>query len=81
MDRPGEILDGIQRLKRATSELQRHWTDTCQQWDDSSARRFESEHLEAMMPTLRLVLSTTGELNDYFRKVVAQCEDRDRIEY
>ena len=79
MNRPGELHDGIYRLKRATAELQRHWVETRQDWDDSMARSFETEHLERMLPTLRLVVSATDELSDFFRKAVMQCQDEDRF--
>jgi hypothetical protein len=79
MSRPGQLHDGVQRLKRATAELQRHWVETRQQWDDQSARTFEADHLEALMPTLRFVLSATGELDDFCRKAVVQCQDQDRM--
>jgi hypothetical protein len=80
MGRPGQLQDGMQRLKKATAELQRHWAETRLAWDDQSARNFEAEHLEPLLPTLRLVLSATGELDDFFRKAVAECQDEDRLQ-
>jgi hypothetical protein len=79
-NRPGELHDGINRLKRATAELQRRWGETRQQWNDQTAQMFEADYLEAMMPTLRLIVSATDELNEFFRKAVAQCQDQDRYE-
>lgn len=76
--RPGELHDGINRLKRATAELQRRWALTRETWNDQTAKTFEEDYLESMLPTLRLVVSATDELNDFFRKAVAQCQDQDR---
>jgi hypothetical protein len=80
MNRPGDLLSGMQRLKRATAELQRRWTETRQDWNDQTARDFEAECLEPLLPTLRLVLAATSELDEVYRKAVASCRDQDRAE-
>ena len=80
MGRPGDLLGGIQRLKRATAELQRKWGETRQDWNDQAARAFEAEYLEPLLPTLRLVLSSTEELGENYRKAIAACQDQDRTE-
>jgi hypothetical protein len=80
MNRPGDLIGGIQRLKRATAELQRQWDVTRGQWQDQAARDFEAQYLETLMPTLRLVWSATGELEEQFRKAIQACQDRERTE-
>jgi hypothetical protein len=80
MNRPGDLIDGAQRLKRATAQLQLQWSEARQAWNDQTARDFEAEYLEALLPTLRLVLSATSELDEVYRKAVATCRDQDRAE-
>jgi hypothetical protein len=80
MNRPGDLLAGIQRLKRATSELQRQWSEAREAWRDRTADEFEEQFLQPLLPTLRLVLSATSELDEVYRGAIAACEDRDRME-
>lgn len=77
MSRPGELLSGMQRLKRATSDLQRQWTETRSQWNDQAAQEFEAKYLESMLPALRLVIAATSELDEAYRKAIAACQDPD----
>ncbi len=77
MNRPGNLIGGIQRLKRATAELQRQWHETRQQWNDQAAKDFEATHLEPLLPTLRRVMSATGELDEMYRKAIQACQDED----
>ena len=79
MQRPGDLIGGTARLKRGTAELQRRWSETREHWDDQAARDFESQYLEAMLPTLRLVMGATTEMHERLRKAIAACEDSDRI--
>lgn len=80
MNRPGELHDALQRLKRATHDLQQHWSETKSVWNDQAAQQFEARHLEPILPILRLVFNATGELDESFRKTIRQCRDRDRGE-
>ena len=75
MNRPGDLLGPAGRLKRATAELQHHWVQTQEHWNDASAREFESNYLAPLLPALRLVLSATSELDEIYRKAVAACHD------
>lgn len=69
MDRPGELASSLQRLKRATRDLQEQWAVTKRSWTDQTARDFEAQHLEPILPQLRLVLAASAELEELFRQV------------
>jgi hypothetical protein len=75
MSRPGELMTGLQHLKRATGELQRQWAETRELWDDQTARLFERQHLESMLPALRLVIAATAEIDELYRHAIQECQD------
>ncbi len=75
MERPGNLLSGLQRLKRATRDLQACWEETRETWDDQAARDFQQQHLEPILPALRLVMAATSELDDIFRRAIRDCDD------
>lgn len=74
MDRPGELASSLQRLKRATRDLQDHWAAAKRSWRDQTARDFESQYLEPILPQLRLVLAASAELEELFRQVRQELE-------
>lgn len=74
MDRPGELGSSLQRLKRATRDLQDQWTVAKQSWRDQTAQDFEAQYLEPIMPQLRLVMAASAELEDLFRHVRQELE-------
>jgi hypothetical protein len=80
MTRQGDLIAGVQRLKRATAQLQLRWAEARETWNDQTARDFEAAHLEPLLPTLRLVLSATSDLDEAYRKAIAACRDQDRAE-
>ena len=80
MNRPGDLLGATQRLKRATRELQHQWDSTKMEWNDAATRQFETKYLEPILPTLRLFLAATSELEDIYRQAINECRDRDKGE-
>ena len=75
MDRPGELNSGMQQLKRATRDFQLAWSELQKQWDDATAGEFQHRHLDPLLPTLRLVLAASTEVEELFRRVVRECRD------
>jgi len=75
MSSPKIVIDGPQRLKRATRDLQEAWAKTKEHWNDQTARDFEAQHLETILPTIRYVLGETNEHNELFRKAIETCRD------
>lgn len=78
MTRPGDLQSGVQKIKHATRELQRHWSDTLAEWDDATARQFAAKHLEPMLPVLRLIMAATSETDEVYRQAIQECDDPDR---
>lgn len=74
MSRPGELSSSLQRLKRATSKLQDQWSETKVGWNDETARQFESQYLEPILPELRLLLAASAELEDMFCQMKQELE-------
>jgi hypothetical protein len=75
MERPGELISGMQRLKRATRDLQTAWTETQAVWNDAASRDFQQRYLDPILPTLRRVLAATSEMDDTYRRAIAECTD------
>lgn len=75
MNRPGDLLSGVARLKHATRDFQWAWNDVQTQWNDAAMRDFQRRHLDPILPTLRLVMAATSELNDLYERALQECAD------
>jgi uncharacterized protein YukE len=74
MSRPADLSAALQRLKRATRELQDSWSETRQEWNDQASRDFEDQYLEPIMPQLRLLLAASTEFEETLRLVRRELE-------
>ena len=81
MSRHGQLINGAQRLKVATRELRQKWETTRQEWNDATADEFEERHLAPILPTLRVVLAATSELEELYQKVIREFRDADHGEF
>jgi hypothetical protein len=50
------------------------WNEISGQWDDSVSKRFREQHLEAMIPRLKLGLDAISRMNLLIDEVERDCE-------
>ena len=74
MTRHADLSSPLQRLKRATRELQESWTEVKQDWNDQTARDFEDQYLEPILPQLRLLLAASADFEETLRQVQRELE-------
>ncbi|HVT30832.1 MAG TPA: hypothetical protein VHE81_22695 [Lacipirellulaceae bacterium] len=54
--------------------LETVWNEISSQWDDSVSRRFREEHLEPMIPRLKLGLDAISRMSLVIDEVERDCE-------
>jgi hypothetical protein len=69
------LIGGIGRLRKATSELSEKWNETRTMWHDQACEEFEKAHLAPLPGRLRMVLAAASELNELLLKAEKECQD------
>ncbi len=62
------------QLRDAMKELQQAWQETEQQWDDSVSRKFCENHLEPIVPVLKLTQEAIGRMEQLAGRMQTDCE-------
>jgi hypothetical protein len=58
-----DLATGAGRIRHALENLETVWNEIADQWDDSVSRRFREQHLEAMIPRLKLGLDAISRMS------------------
>jgi hypothetical protein len=58
-----DLATGAGRIRHALENLETVWNEIADQWDDSVSRRFREQHLESMIPRLKLGLDAISRMN------------------
>jgi hypothetical protein len=68
------VHEGRGTLARAMKDLMMRWQDCRSQWDDSQARRFESERLLNIEHDLRAAVSAMDSMSVLLAQIRRDCE-------
>ena len=69
-----DLATGAGRIRHALENLDIVWNQISDQWDDSVSRRFREEHLESMIPRLKLALDAISRMGLLIDEVERDCE-------
>jgi hypothetical protein len=69
----GDLVTGAAKLSDAIKNLQMHWEETKEQWQDAACRRFEEEHLAPLEPQVHLTLDAIARLADVLERAQREC--------
>ena len=58
-----DLATGAGRIRHALENLETVWNEIADQWDDSVSRRFREQHLETMIPRLKLGLDAISRMS------------------
>ena len=58
-----DLATGAGRIRHALENLETVWNEIADQWDDSVSRRFREQHLESMIPRLKLGLDAISRMS------------------
>ncbi len=69
-----DLSTGAGRIRHALEHLEIVWNETSAQWDDSVSKRFREQHLESMVPRLKLGLDAISRMDLLINEVERDCE-------
>jgi hypothetical protein len=68
------VHSGLGKLKRASKDLHRHWSEVKSLWHDENSRRFEERYVGPLVARLRTVETAMGHMASILQKVRHDCE-------
>ena len=68
------LATGAGRIRHALENLEITWNEISDQWDDSVSKRFREQHLDTMIPRLKLGLDAISRMNLLIDEVERDCE-------
>ncbi len=69
-----DLATGSARIRHSLEHLEITWNEISDQWDDSVSKRFREQHLEPMIPRLKLGLDAISRMNLLIDEVERDCE-------
>jgi hypothetical protein len=69
-----DLITGASRIHDALEKLQITWQEVSDSWSDSVSRRFREEHLDPMIPDVKLAMDSIGRMNSLMVEVQRDCE-------
>jgi hypothetical protein len=65
---------GAGRIRHALKNLDVVWREISDQWDDGVSRRFREQHLDPMIPDVKLALDAISRMHLLLDEVQRDCE-------
>jgi hypothetical protein len=69
-----DLLSGAGRIRYALENLETVWNEVSDQWNDAVSRRFREQHLEPMIPSVKLALDAISRMSLLMDEVERDCE-------
>jgi hypothetical protein len=70
-----DLATGAGRIRHAVKNLETVWHDVSGQWDDVVSRRFREQHLDPMIPDVKLALDAISRMHLLIDEVQRDCEN------
>ena len=68
-----DLITGASRIYDALENLQIVWQEVSDNWNDSVSRRFREEHLDPMIPDVKLAMDSVARMNSLMDEVQRDC--------
>jgi hypothetical protein len=69
-----DLSTGSGRIRHALENLETVWHDVSEQWNDSVSRRFREQHIDPMIPRIKLALDAVSRMSLLMDEVERDCE-------
>jgi len=69
-----DLATGAGRIRHAIENLETVWSEISDQWDDAVSRRFREQHLDPMIPRVKLALDAISRMTLLMDEVERDCE-------
>lgn len=74
-----DLTSGVGRLKQATKMLREQWLLTREVWTDETARKFEEQYLQPLLPQMQLTLAAVNRFVEVMEKAEKECGDEETV--
>ena len=69
-----DLSTGAGRVRHALENLETVWNSVSDQWDDAVSQRFRQNHLDPMIPRVKLALDAISRMSLLMDEVERDCE-------
>ena len=69
-----DLATGAARIRHALENIEAVWSDASQEWNDAVSRRFREQHLDPLVPRLKLALDAISRMGLLIDEVERDCE-------
>jgi hypothetical protein len=69
-----DLATSAGRIRHALKNLEVVWHEISDQWDDAASRRFREQHLDPMIPDVKLALDAISRMDLLMDEVQRDCE-------
>jgi hypothetical protein len=69
-----DLSTGAGRIRHALKALETAWHESSDEWNDAVSRRFLEQHLEPMIPDIKLALDAISRMHLLMDEVQRDCE-------
>jgi hypothetical protein len=73
-----DLSGGAAKLALAMKQLDIKWNAATDSWNDSTAKTFHKDHLEPIMPEVKLTLEAIGRLAEVLSRAARDVADEER---
>jgi hypothetical protein len=74
-----DLASGVGRMKQATKILREQWLLTREVWTDETARKFEEQYLQPLLPQMQLTLAAVNRFAEVMEKAEKECGDEEPV--
>jgi hypothetical protein len=69
-----DLATGAARIRHALENVEVVWSEASQEWNDAVSRRFREQHLDPLVPRLKLALDAISRMGLLMDEVQRDCE-------
>jgi hypothetical protein len=69
-----DLSTGAGRIRHALEQLEITWHEVSDEWNDAVSRRFSANHLEPMVPQVKMALDAVSRMSLLMDEVERDCE-------
>jgi hypothetical protein len=69
-----DLATGAARIRHALENVEVVWNESSQAWNDAVSRRFREQHMDPMVPRLKLALDAIARMGLLMDEVERDCE-------
>jgi hypothetical protein len=69
-----DLATGAARIRHALENIEIVWSEASEEWNDAVSRRFREQHLDPLVPRLKLALDAISRMSLLMDEVERDCE-------